>query len=48
MNNNILSSLEYKKLNKLLENPKALVKFNLTKALNKYTNFNLLKFVYIS
>jgi len=31
----ILFKLEQKKLNRLLENPKALVKFHLTKALNE-------------
>jgi ribosomal protein L19 len=44
----ILFKLEQKKLNRLLENPKALVKFHLTKALNERWNFNYLRYFYIS
>lgn len=45
---NFLFSLEQKKLIWLLWNPKALVKFNLIKALDRKTNINYLQFNYLS
>lgn len=48
MHKNILFKLEQKKLNKFLENPKALVKFNLSKAFDETSNLNYLNYYYIS
>jgi hypothetical protein len=48
MHKNILFQLEQKKLNKFLENPKALVKFNLSKAFDETSNLNYLNYYYIS
>lgn len=45
---NVLFKLEQKKLNKFLENPKALAKFNLAKAFNDKLEFNYLNYFYVS
>ena len=48
MKSKILFCLEQKKLNRILDNPKALVKFNLSKAFDEFKAVNYLRYFYIS